>query len=77
MGARFIILSTCQVCVKFLQWRVMLTIQKVNSLPSCCFNLRLIKQTSNKNDKNINLGIISRSTIKFSKLTLREMYGRQ
>ena len=29
----------------------MLTIQKVNSLPSCCFNLRLIKQTSDKNEE--------------------------
>ena len=56
MGVRFIILSTCQVCVKFLRWCVMLTIQKVNSLPSCCFNLRLIKQTSNKNEEKYQFG---------------------
>ena len=56
MGVRFIILSTCQVCVKFLRWCVMLTIQKVNSLPSCCFNLRLIKQTSDKNGERYQFG---------------------
>ena len=56
MGVRFIILSTYQVCVKFLRWCVMLTIQKVNSLPSCCFNLRLIKQTSDKNGERYQFG---------------------
>ena len=32
---------------------------------------------SDDNQKNINLGIISRSNAKFSELTLEEMYGWQ
>ena len=36
-----------------------------------------VKQTSHENkEKNINKGIISSSNLKFSKLTLLELYGR-
>ena len=36
-----------------------------------------IKQISDKEKKNVNYGIVSRSNTKFSKLTSKELYGRQ